>query len=139
MSDRPTPLARYASILEYALGLVCRGVGCGRLAPAVVSHDRADNSAGRDGTAEQQRLVDAAVAAYVGWRAACTAVHDTYRSWVRAPAADAELAYTAYVTRLDREQVAAETYGRLMAKVGHLVESGLDYPLTATLWPADDA
>ncbi len=84
-------------------------------------------------------MVDAAVAAYVGWRAACTAAHGTYRNWVRAPAADAALAYTAYVATLDREQAAAETYARLMAKVGHLVESGLDYPLTATLWPAGDA
>jgi hypothetical protein len=38
---------------------------------------------------------------------------------------------------LDREQAAAEMYARLMRKVGHLVESGPDNPLSATSWPAE--
>jgi hypothetical protein len=80
----------------------------------------------------RRQTVDAAVAAYVEWRAACTDVRGAYRSWARTPAPYAELAYLVYGAALDREQAAAEVYARLMRRVGHLVESGLDYPLRAT-------
>lgn len=79
--------------------------------------------------------MDSAVAAYVEWREACTAVRRAYWGWVCAPVVDATLAYLAYVVALDREQAAADTYGRLMRSVGHLIECGLDYPLDVTFCP----
>jgi hypothetical protein len=80
----------------------------------------------------QRQTVDRAVLAYVGWRAECTAVRNAYRHWVEAPSAEATLAYRGYQSALEREEAAAQVYAGLMRRVGHLVETGLDYPLAAT-------
>jgi hypothetical protein len=80
-------------------------------------------------------MADRAVLAYVEWRAQCTAVWDAYRCWMNVGSADAALAYTAYDAALDREEAAARIYARLMRRAGHLVETGLDYPLAATMAP----
>ena len=77
--------------------------------------------------------VDDAVRAYVEWRKECTAVWDAYRRWTAAPVADAALAFAAYGSALDREHGAAKAYAVLMRHVGHLVETGLDYPISHTL------
>jgi hypothetical protein len=82
---------------------------------------------------QHQPTVDDAVRAYVEWREQCTAVWDAYHRWARAPVADAALAFGAYASALDREQGAAKVYAGLMRHVGHLVETGLDYPITHTL------
>ena len=76
-------------------------------------------------------MVDRALLAYVEWRAHCTAVRDAYRCWMNVGSADAELAYTAYEAALDREEAAARIY----ARVGHVVETGVDHPLAATMAP----
>jgi hypothetical protein len=137
MSDGPNLLRRHASILGFVLGAFRGPAQSRRSGPLAASPERCDESARPHAVSDGQRTIDAAVAAYVGWRAACTAVHDAYRHWACAPAGDAQLAYAAYGASVDREQAAAEMYSRLMGKVGHLVESGLDYPLTATLWARD--
>lgn len=80
-------------------------------------------------------MADHAVLAYVEWRAQCTAVWDAYRYWVDGGDTDAALAYAAYEAALDREESAARIYARLMRQVGHMVETGLDYPLAATIAP----
>jgi hypothetical protein len=77
-------------------------------------------------------LVDATVLAYAEWRAACTVVRHAYRTCGRAEAVHADPAHRAYSAALDREQAAAEAYAGFMRKVGDLVESGLDYPLSGT-------
>jgi hypothetical protein len=82
---------------------------------------------------QQHQIVDDAVCAYVEWREECTAVWDAYRRWTSAPLADAALAFGAYASALDREQGAAKVYAGLMRHVGHLVETGLDYPISHTL------
>ncbi len=84
---------------------------------------------------QKRRMADHAVLAYVEWRAQCTAVWVAYRRWMDVGGADAALAYTAYEAALDREEAAARIYARLMRRVGHLVETGLDYPLAATMAP----
>lgn len=81
----------------------------------------------------QRRIVDQAVRAYVQWRKECTAVRDAYEYWARAPSAEAGFAFWDYESALDREQSAADVYAGLMRHVGHLVESGLDYPISHTL------
>jgi hypothetical protein len=81
---------------------------------------------------QQRQTVDEAVLAYVEWREECTAVWDAYRRWARAPSADAAFAFGEYTSALDREQGAATVYAELMRHVGHLVETGLDYPIDHT-------
>jgi hypothetical protein len=66
-----------------------------------------------------------AVDAYVTWREECVAVRTAYLAWRRARGAEAALAFDAYKSALDREQIAAEAYQALMRQVGHLVEPGL--------------
>jgi hypothetical protein len=66
-----------------------------------------------------------AVDAYVTWREECVAVRTAYLGWRQARAAEAGLAFDAYVAALDREEAAAEVYRALMQRVGHLVEPGL--------------
>lgn len=96
---------------------------------SVVLLDARDLRRQPDELPEQRETVDAAVAAYVEWRAACTAIRSAYHAWSNSAAADARLAFLAYRASLHREEAAAKVYARLMRKVGHLVESGLDEPL----------
>ena len=77
----------------------------------------------------QRQVVDAAILAYVEWREECTEVWNTYAWWASAPAEDARRADAAYRAALDREEAAAKGYALLMKRVGHLVETGLDYPV----------
>ena len=80
-------------------------------------------------SARRRALVDSAVAAYTQWRRECAAVGNAYRRWVIASALDRPLAFDAYTAALDREEDAVQLYARLMKRVGHLVETGLDYPV----------
>ena len=73
--------------------------------------------------------MDDAVIAYVEWREESTEVWNAYGWWASAPPEDVRRAHAAYRAALDREEAAANVYAGLMRRVGHLVESGLDYPL----------
>jgi hypothetical protein len=77
----------------------------------------------------QRRLVDKAVFAYVEWREECSAVWDAYGRWAGAPPRERAHVEVAYRAALDREEAAANAYAKLIARVGELLETGLDHPL----------
>ena len=68
----------------------------------------------------KERVVGAAMAAYVDWRAECMWVGDAYERWVIAPAADAGLAFAAYVAALDREEQAEKLYANLIGRASYV-------------------
>jgi hypothetical protein len=80
-------------------------------------------------SALQRRLVDKAVLAYVEWREECNAVWDAYGRWASAPPRERAHIDVAYRAALDREESAANAYAKLIARVGDLLETGLDDPL----------
>jgi hypothetical protein len=80
-------------------------------------------------SALQRRLVDKAVLAYVEWREECNAVWDAYGRWASAPPRERAHIDVAYRAALDREESAANAYAKLIARVGDLLETGLDHPL----------
>lgn len=131
MSDGRKLVTQQASILAYALRIFRRDAERNYPGPSVAVRDPHGGARDADAIPEQRR-VDAAVAAYVEWRVTCTDVRSACRRWARAPAAEADLAYAVYRAALDREQAAAEVYAGLMKQVGHLVECGLEYPLSAS-------
>jgi hypothetical protein len=63
---------------------------------------------------EQNRAVDEVIDAYVDWRQECITVSEAYQRWRSAARADAALAFQVYLAALDREERAAEVYGRLL-------------------------
>ena len=77
----------------------------------------------------QKQIVDDAVISYVEWREECMEVWNAYGWWASAPLEEVRRAHAAYRAALDREEAAANVYVRLMKRVGHLVETGLDDPL----------
>jgi hypothetical protein len=77
------------------------------------------------GSAQQRDLLDVALDAYVNWREECIAVQDAYRTWARASATDAEVAFHDYEAALYREEHAANIYAGCMGRVGDFVEIGL--------------
>jgi hypothetical protein len=72
-------------------------------------------------TSTDKQLVDEAVDAYLEWREECVAVWDTYGRWKSAPRADAPLAFAAYTTALDIEELASIVYAGAIGRVGHLL------------------
>jgi hypothetical protein len=66
----------------------------------------------------RERLVHAAVDAYLNWRDECTAVSAAYRRWADADGADAELAWREYEAALGCEQRASSVYADLVQSVG---------------------
>jgi hypothetical protein len=62
----------------------------------------------------RNRAVDEVMDAYVNWRQECIRVSEAYQRWRTAVRADAALAFHAYLAALDREERAAEVYGRLI-------------------------
>jgi hypothetical protein len=75
---------------------------------------------------QRRRLVDEAMDAYAGWRDQCSAVELAYSHWAEAGGNEAEVRHTAYSAALDREERAAERYGRLMRRVGALAAADLE-------------
>jgi hypothetical protein len=69
---------------------------------------------------QRQRLVHAAMDAYLDWRDECAAVSDAYRRWADAREAEAEPAWHAYEAALDREEHASVLYAHLIQHVGEL-------------------
>jgi hypothetical protein len=60
------------------------------------------------------RLVDEAMDAYVGWREICGDLRDAYERWTRAPRSRAAAAFAQYATALDREERASLEYAVLI-------------------------
>jgi hypothetical protein len=63
---------------------------------------------------EQNQAVDEVVDAYVDWRQECITVWEAYQRWRSAARDDGALAFRAYLAALDREERAAEVYGRVL-------------------------
>lgn len=68
--------------------------------------------------APSSELIDAVMDAYVAWREASAAVNASYRTWKVGPAVARTLAYDNYFAALDREQLAAQQYQRLVEQAG---------------------
>jgi hypothetical protein len=56
----------------------------------------------------------------VSWREECAAVASSYQNWSRAESDDRALAFSAYVAALDREELAAGSYRRLIAEIAEI-------------------
>jgi len=65
----------------------------------------------------EKRLADDMTDAYVDWREERAAVWLAYDGWTSAPTADAAAAFAVYRAALDREERAAEVYGRLVMQL----------------------
>jgi hypothetical protein len=71
-----------------------------------------------DWTSRESRIHHAA-SGYLVWRASCTHVGHAYRRWRTAPLDECALAHAVYVSALDDEERAADSYSRaLTAGVG---------------------
>ena len=75
---------------------------------------------------QRQRLANQAIDAYVDWRNQCSAVRVAYSRWAGARASDAALWYAAYAAALDREELAAKVYSRLIRRARGLVPAELE-------------
>jgi hypothetical protein len=72
---------------------------------------------------QRQRLVHAAMDAYLRWRDECDAVSDAYRRWADVREPEAEPAWRAYEAALDREERASALYAEQISHVGELVRA----------------
>jgi hypothetical protein len=68
--------------------------------------------------APNSELIDAVMDAYIEWREESAEVAATYRTWNEAPAYERTLSYDNYLAALDREELAANVYMRLIEQVG---------------------
>jgi hypothetical protein len=64
-----------------------------------------------------ERVVDDAVYAYVDWREACTAVHDTYEQWSAVPTDERRVAFCAYRAALESEGRASRVYADRVSRM----------------------
>jgi hypothetical protein len=69
------------------------------------------------GQAHLIHLVDALIGHHVSWREECAAVASSYENWNCAERGDEATAFSAYVAALDREELAAASYRRLIAEI----------------------
>jgi hypothetical protein len=73
----------------------------------------------RSATAKpSSELIDAVMERYVSWREHSAAVEAAYRRWSFAAARDRELAFDDYAAALDREELVAAEYRRLVEQAG---------------------
>jgi hypothetical protein len=68
--------------------------------------------------APNSELIDAVMDAYIEWREESAAVTAAYRTWNNAPAHERTLSYDNYTAALDREELAATVYMRLIEQAG---------------------
>jgi hypothetical protein len=82
-------------------------------------HRRADAREPRSALVGEGRrqYVDDMMDDYVSWRDACAAVALSYEAWKCSDRRDTQLAFSAYVAALDREEEAATAYERAVAQV----------------------
>src|ERR1700730_13547068 len=75
---------------------------------------------------QRQRMVHAAMDAYLRWRDECDAVSDAYRRWADMREPGAEPAWRAYEAALDREEPASALYAE---QIHHVAELAAAEPL----------
>jgi hypothetical protein len=90
------------------------------LALSVASAQRKARGGSPSGQAHVIHLVDGVIGHYVSWRKECAAVASSYDNWNRAESGDEALAFSAYVAALEREELAAARYRRLIAEIERL-------------------
>jgi hypothetical protein len=93
------------------VALWLRGVGAAR-EPSTSTRSRHALS-----SLAEKTLADDMIDAYVDWREESDAVWLAYDGWTSAPTADAAVAFAVYRAALDREERAAEVYGRLVMQL----------------------
>jgi hypothetical protein len=71
----------------------------------------------RRSTTDSDDLLCAQVESYVHWRAQSRLVAESYRAWRRAETKERNFAFARYVAALDREEVAAGDYRRMLELV----------------------
>jgi hypothetical protein len=81
------------------------------------SIQRAESAAVRRSQAELIALVDALIGVYVSWRKECSSVALSYTAWRRSERREKNVAFSAYVAALDREEAAAEAYRCLVEQI----------------------
>jgi hypothetical protein len=86
----------------------------------VASTQRKGRGASPLGQAQLIYLVDALIEHYVSWREECATVESSYRNWSRAESGDRTLAFSAYLAALDREELAARSYRRVIAELAQI-------------------
>jgi hypothetical protein len=64
-----------------------------------------------------RHLFDEALARYIDWREACTAVKATYDEWSGGCGTDRPLLFAAYNAALDQEASAAVRYGGVLSRL----------------------
>jgi hypothetical protein len=87
---------------------------------SVASAQRKGRGASPSGQAHLIHLVDELIEHYVSWREECAAVASSYENWSRAESCDRALAFSAYLAALDREELAAASYRRLIAEIAQV-------------------
>jgi hypothetical protein len=87
---------------------------------SLASAQHKGRGASPSGQAHLVHLVDALIEHYVSWREECAAVTSSYENWSRAESGDRALAFSAYVAALDREELAAATYRRLIVEIAQV-------------------
>jgi hypothetical protein len=58
--------------------------------------------------------LDAEMESYMKWRAQSRRVGESYRDWKSAPSSERAFAFTRYLAALDREELAAREYRRVL-------------------------
>jgi hypothetical protein len=81
---------------------------------------RKGRDASPSGQAHLIHLVDALIEHYVSWREECAAVVSSYENWSRAESGDRRSRSARTWRALDREELAAATYRRLIAEIAQV-------------------
>jgi hypothetical protein len=85
--------------------------------PVAASHPRRNRVRQQLESASLAVVLDAALAAQIGWREHAAAVADAYLEWSVASPAEEPLRFTAYIAALDREENAAGAYARSLVEL----------------------
>ena len=85
---------------------------------------KADGVASPTSHAALTPLVDELMDLYVSWLEECAAVTASYENWRASERRDNQLAFSAYLAALDREEHAASTYQGLVERIAEVHGGG---------------
>jgi hypothetical protein len=81
---------------------------------------KADGVASPTSLAALAPLVDELMDLYISWREECDAVAASYENWSASERRDNQLAFSAYLAAVDREEHAAATYRGLVERIAEV-------------------
>ena len=81
---------------------------------------KADGVASPTSQAALTPLVDELMDLYISWREECAAVAASYENWSASERRDNQLAFSAYLAAVDREEHAAATYRGLVERIAEV-------------------